>query len=470
MYRRIDREILKRIEDVVGTENLLTGQEELEDYGHDETPGLNAAPEAAARCGTAGEISALVKLANRFRFPLLARGGGTGVTGGAVPVHGGLVVSLERMDRVLEIDEKNMMAVIEPGVITEKFHRAVEERGLFYPPDPASLDSCTLGGNLAEDAGGPRAVKYGVTRDYLTGVEAILPDGEIIEYGGKMVKNATGYNLLHLLIGSEGTLGIASRMVVRLLVKPEIRVDLLVPFPSYEKAVETVAALLRRRLDPTAIEFMDRKCLEISRRVLQNPVPFEDAAAHLLIEVDGDDPGRVEKQYQAIGELCLEGGAADIRVADSPRYQEQLWETRRKLRDSIKAVSPVKLSEDVVVPRMEIARLLKGIGEIEQTIGVEVVCYGHAGDGNIHVNFLKRDRDEGAWRAALKRAVPELFALAVRLGGTISGEHGIGVSKRDYLSLALNPAAISAMRSLKRALDPSNILNPGKIFSSGPSE
>jgi glycolate oxidase len=464
MYHKIDGEILKRLEDVVGTENLLARREEMEDYARDETPGLSSFPEAVARPGTAAEIAALAKLAHRFRFPLLARGGGTGVTGGAVPVHGGLVISLERMNRILEIDEKNLMAVTEPGVITENFHRAVEAKGLFYPPDPASLDSCTLGGNLAEDAGGPRAVKYGVTRNYLTGVEAILPGGEVIEYGGKLVKNATGYNLLHLLIGSEGTLGIASRMVVRLLVKPEFRVDLLVPFPSYRKAVETVAAILRRRLDPTAIEFMDRKCLEISRQVLENPIPFDDADAHLLIEVDGDDPARVEKQYEAIGELCLEGGASDIRVADSPRYQERIWKTRRKLRDSIKTVSPVKLSEDVVVPRMEIAALLKGIGEIEKNLGVEIICYGHAGDGNVHVNFLKRDREEGPWRESLKRAVPELFALVIRRGGTISGEHGIGVSKRDYLSLALNPAAISAMRSIKSALDPANILNPGKIF------
>jgi glycolate oxidase len=374
------------------------------------------------------------------------------------------------MNRILEIDEKNMMAVTEPGVVTENFHRAVEAKGLFYPPDPASLDSCTLGGNLAEDAGGPRAVKYGVTRNYLTGVEAILPGGEVIEYGGKLVKNATGYNLLQLLIGSEGTLGIASRITARLLVKPAIRVDLLVPFPSYRKAVEAVAAILRRRLDPTAIEFMDRKCLEISRQVLENPIPFDDADAHLLIEVDGEDPARVEKQYEAIGELCLEGGAADIRVADSPRYQEQIWETRRKLRDSIKTVSPVKLSEDVVVPRMEIATLLAGIEEIEKTLGVEIICYGHAGDGNVHVNFLKRDREEGPWRESLKRAVPELFALTIRLGGTISGEHGLGVSKRDYLSLALNPAAIRAMREIKRALDPANILNPGKIFPPAPGE
>ncbi len=464
MYRRIDSKIRNRIEDVVGTEHLLYRPGEMEEYGRDETPGLYSLPETVARPAGAGEIAALVKLANRFRFPLLARGGGTGVTGGAVPVCGGLVLSLERMNRVLEIDGKNMMAVVEPGVVTGDFQRVVEEQGLFYPPDPASLDSCTLGGNLAEDAGGPRAVKYGVTRNYLTGVEAVLPNGEIIEYGGKMVKNATGYNLLHLLIGSEGTLGIASRMVTRLLVKPEVRVDLLVPFSSYGEAVEAVTAILRRRLDPTAIEFMDRRCLEISRQVLENPIPFEDADAHLLIEVDGDDPTRVEKQYEMIGQICLDGGARDIRVADTPRYRDQIWDTRRKLRESIKVVSPIKLSEDVVVPRMEIARLLKGIAKIEENLGVEIICYGHAGDGNVHVNFLKRDREESPWREVLKKAVPELFALVIRLGGTISGEHGIGVSKRDYLSLALKPAAVGAMREIKQALDPANILNPAKIF------
>ncbi len=465
MYKKIDKEILKRIGDIVGTDHLLTRQEQLEDYARDENASLYALPEAVARPETIEEIADLLKLANRYRFPILARGGGTGVTGGAVPVRGGLVIALERMNKILEIDEDSMMAVVEAGVITENLQKAVEEKGLFYPPDPASLDSCSLGGNLAEDAGGPRAVKYGVTRDYITGVEAVLPEGEIIGYGGKLVKNATGYNLLQLLIGSEGTLGIAGRITVRLLAKPKVRVDLLIPFPDYEKAVESVAAILRRRLTPTAIEFMDRKCLEISRQVLDNPVPFEDAAAHLLIEVDGDDPERVEKEYEAIGEVCLDRGAADIRVADSPRYQEQIWETRRKLRDSIKTVSPVKLSQDVVVPRMKIADLLGGIGKIEKKYGLEIIAYGHAGDGNVHVNFLKRDREEAPWRESLERAVPELFSLAVELGGTISGEHGIGVTKIKYLSLALNPAAIGAMTRIKKSLDPAGILNPGKIFS-----
>ncbi|HDL64107.1 MAG TPA: FAD-binding protein [Proteobacteria bacterium] len=464
MYRKINKTILQALREIVGPEYLLNTRERLEDYSHDETPNLSFSPEAVVKPATAEEISELMKQANRENFPVVVRGGGTGVTGGALAIHGGLIISLERMNRILEIDEENMMAVVEPGVITGVFHKAVEEKGLFYPPDPASLADCTLGGNLAEDAGGPRAVKYGVTRNYITGVQAVLPTGEIIEYGGKLAKNVTGYNLLHLLIGSEGTLGIATEITLRLLSRPKLRVDLLVPFPSYFKAVRCVSEILRRRITPTVIEFMDQKCLEISRQVMEGGVPFDEAAAHLLIEVDGDDPDEVEAQYEAIGEICLEGGASDVKVADSPKYQEQIWQTRRKLRECIKVVSPIKVSQDVVVPRMEIAPLLMGIDEIEKKHGIEIIAYGHAGDGNVHVNFLKRDREEADWRQDLKKAVREVFQLAVSLGGTISGEHGIGVTKKDYLDLALNPAAIRAMRRIKLALDPKNILNPGKIF------
>jgi len=464
MYCKINKTILQNLHDIVGADYLLNTRERLEDYSHDETPNLSAYPEAVVKPASAEEISELVKLANRENFPVVVRGGGTGVTGGALAIHGGLIISLERMNRILEIDEANMMAVVEPGVITEVLHKAVEEKGLFYPPDPASLADCTLGGNLAEDAGGPRAVKYGVTRNYITGIQAVLPTGEIIEYGGKLAKNATGYNLLHLLIGSEGTLGIATRITIRLLSKPKLRVDLLVPFPSYFKAVRCVSEILRRRLTPTVIEFMDQKCLEISRKVMEGGVPFDEAAAHLLIEVDGDDQDEVQAQYEAIGEICLEEGASDVKVADSPKYQEQIWETRRKLRECIKVVSPIKVSQDVVVPRMEIAALLRGIDEIEKRHGIEILAYGHAGDGNVHVNFLKRDRDESDWKEALEKAVREVFVLAVSLGGTISGEHGIGLTKRDFLPLALNPAAIKAMRGIKQTLDPKNILNPGKIF------
>lgn len=465
MFRKLDSSLINRLQDIVGPENILTGEENTENYAHDETPNLSYYPEMVAKPGTGEEIAEMVTLANRERFPVVARGGGTGVTGGALPIYGGLVISLERMNRVLELDEKNMMAVVEAGIVTGDLHAAVESKGLFYPPDPASLDSCSLGGNLAEDAGGPRAVKYGVTRNYITGVRAILPTGEVLDYGGKLVKNVTGYNLLHLLIGSEGTLGIATRITVRLLSRPKLRVDLLVPFPSYFQAVHCVSELLRRRSTPTVIEFMDQKCLNISRQVLESGPPLDDAAAHLLIEVDGNNPERVEEQYSAIGEICLEEGASDVKVADSPQYQEQIWNTRRKLRECIKIASPVKISQDIVVPRMEITSLLLGIDEIENRYGIEILCYGHAGDGNVHVNFLKRDRNKKDWQKSLKKAVYEVFLLAVKLGGTISGEHGIGLTKKDYLSLALGPPAIKAMQGIKQTLDPNYILNPGKIFS-----
>lgn len=468
MHRKLNSEIKKRLQEIVGPENLLTREEMMEDYAHDEGPAPPQLPEAVVKVASAEEISALLKLASRNKFPVVARGGGTGVTGGAIPVRGGLVISLERMNRVLEIDEENMMAVVQPGIITGNLHQAVEAKGLFYPPDPASLDSCSLGGNLAENAGGPRAVKYGVTRDYVSGIRAVLPSGEIINYGGKLAKNATGYNLLHLLIGSEGTLGIITEATVRLLTKPKLRVDLLVPFPSYESAVRCVSTIIRRRLTPAAIEFMDEKCLRISREVLEDAIAAPEAAAHLLIEVDGDREEEVTRRYEAIGEICLEGGAGDVMVADSPNYQEKIWETRRKLRDSLKAVSPVKSGQDVVVPRMMISPLLSGIDEISRSAGLEIVCFGHAGDGNIHINFLKRDLADDIWEKALRDATGKVFSLAVKLGGTISGEHGIGLTKKNYLSLALKPAAIESMRRIKEILDPDDILNPGKIFPPRP--
>ena len=464
MYQKLNNQILARLKDIVGSRHLSTGKEDLEDYARDEGPLAPIFPEAVVKPATAKEVAAILKLANRERFPVVARGAGTGVTGGSLALHGGAVISLERMNRILEIDRDNLMAVAEPGIITGELHQAVEKEGLFYPPDPASLDSCSLGGNLAEDAGGPRAVKYGVTRDYVTGVEAFLPSGEIIRYGGKLVKNATGYNILQLLIGSEGTLGIITEITVRLLSKPRLRVDLLVPFSSYQAAINCVSAIIRGRLTPAAIEFMDQKCLTISRQVMEDAVVVPEAAAHLLIEVDGDREDELEREYEKIGEICMREGADDVMVADSPKNQEKIWATRRQLRDSLKAVSPTKSSQDVVVPRMEIPALLSGIAEIAGRGKIEIVCFGHAGDGNAHVNFLKMEMDDESWERSLKEATEAVFALAVRLGGTISGEHGIGITKKEYLPLALRPAAIESMRKIKKAWDPNNILNPGKVL------
>ncbi len=465
MYKKIDKKIIELLSGIVEKENVVTSEEERENYARDENPSLYALPEAVVKPASREEVAELLKLANAENFPVTARAGGTGVTGGSLAVEGGAVISLERMDKIREIDPDNLMAVVEPGVVTGRLHQAVEEKGLFYPPDPASLENCRLGGNLAEDAGGPRAVKYGVTRDYVTGIEAVLPSGELIEYGGKLAKNATGYNLLHLLIGSEGTLGVITEATVRLLPQPALRVDLLVSFPSYEAAVRCVAALIRKRLTPAAIEFMDRKCLEISRQVLEDGIAAADAAAHLLLEVDGDEEEAVTQQYETIGEVCLESGAGDVMVADTAPTQEKIWSTRRKLRDSLRAVSPIIVGQDVVVPRMAIADFLEKLDGIAGKTGIEIVSFGHAGDGNVHVNFLKREMEESAWKRALEAATREVFSLAIKLGGTISGEHGIGLVKKNYLSLALNPATIGALRRIKEALDPNNILNPGKIFT-----
>ncbi len=465
MYRKIDREILARLQDIAGDENLLRTGEEMEDYSHDENFNLRFPPEAVVKPASAAEISAILKLANRYRFPVVPRGGGTGLTGGALASLGGLVMSLERMNRVLDIDPENMMARTEAGVITGEFQKAVEERGLFYPPDPASLDSCSLGGNFAEDAGGPRAAKYGVTRDFMRGVEAVLPEGDTISYGGKIIKNVTGYNLLHTLIGAEGTLAVAAEITVSLLPLPARRVDLLVPFPSYRGAVRSVLSVLGRPAPPAAVEFMDRNCLRVTERVLGSRVGAVEADAHLLFQVDGWDDDEVRGDYERIGEICLDNGAEDVIVADSARNQEKLWEHRRKLRDCLREISPVISAQDVVVPRSRLVELLEGVERIGEESGLKIVSFGHAGDGNVHVNILREEAAEDEWRSRLAAATGAIFSLAVGLGGSISGEHGIGLTKKDYLTMALKPRAIEAMRRLKSAWDPNNILNPGKIFS-----
>ena len=464
MRASIDKESLRALADIVGPQRLLSSTEETERYARDENPTLFARPEAVALVRSAGEIASILKLANRKRFPVVPRGAGTGLTGGALAVRGGLIVSLERMRRLREIDRENLMATAEPGIVTGNLHAAVEAQGLFYPPDPASSDRCSLGGNIAEDAGGPRAVKYGVTRDYVRGVTAVLPEGSIVSYGGKLMKNVTGYNLLHLLLGSEGTLGIVTEATVSLLPLPRLRRAILAVFPASETAVAVVTRLLIGGARPAAIEFLDSTCLRIAREVMPENALSPAADAQLLIEVDGDDERAVRRQAREVESICRKAGARDLRPARNDGERERLWAVRRKMREALKTRSPFIVGQDVVVPRTAVAALVRGIGRIGKEARLEIACFGHAGDGNIHVNFLKCDRPAREWKRALDRATREVFSLAVKLGGTISGEHGIGITKKKYLPLALNPAAIRAMRDLKRALDPNNILNPGKIF------
>jgi len=464
MYNKVDARIVEDLRRIVGEGNVLAGADQMEPYTHDEVVGLRADPEVVVRVTSAEQIADIFRLAQRERVPVTPRGAGYGLSGGAVPVCGGIVLSTEKMNRILEIDKKNLMVTVEPGVITGDIHRAVEAKGLFYPPDPASLDSCTIGGNVAEGAGGPRAVKYGVTRHYVCGLEAVLPSGDVIRCGGKLVKNVTGYDLLQLLIGSEGTLAVVTRIILRLIPLPKVQVDLLVPYDDFQAAADTVSDVIAHRILPTAMEFMEQDSVLAVERLSQKKVPHDDAQAHLLIQLDGNRPEAVDADYEVVGELCMKHGAREILVAKDRRTRDRLWEARRLIIEALKHESPINHMEDVVVPRAEIPVLLKGIKEIARRYDVRIVCFGHAGDGNVHVNVLKDDLPDERWEALVPATTEEMYRLALALGGTITGEHGVGATRRKYLPMALDAAQIEIMRQIRAVFDPNHILNPGKIF------
>jgi glycolate oxidase len=476
MYRKANSEVVEKLRRIVGEDNVLTDADTMEPYSHDEVVGLRADPEVVVRATSTEQVSQIFKLAQQECIPVTPRGAGMGLSGGAVPVCGGIILSLEKMNRILEIDKDNLMVTVEPGVITGDLHQAVEAEGLFYPPDPASLDSCSIGGNIAEGAGGPRAVKYGVTKDYVCGLEVVLPSGDVITCGGKLVKNVTGYNLIQLLIGSEGTLAVVTKITLRLLPLPKFRVDLLVPFNDFQAAANTVSDIIAQRIVPTTIEFMERDSVLACERYLGKELPFHDAAAHLLIQLDGNHREAIDADYDKVGDICLENGALDVLVALGPRDQDRLWEARRAIIDALKKESPISHMEDVVVPRAEIPALLKGIREIAERYApstalrqgsghrVRIVSFGHAGDGNVHVNVLKDNLTDESWEEIIPSITEEIYKLTLSLGGMITGEHGIGATRRQYLPLALDQAQIEIMERIRAVFDPNRILNPAKIF------
>jgi glycolate oxidase len=464
VYRRVDEAVVAELREIVGVAGVLSDADRLEPYSHDETVGLRAVPEVVVRVTSTEQVSRIFELAQRARVPVTPRGAGYGLSGGAVPTQGGIVLSVEKMNRILEIDAPNLMAVVEPGVITGDLHRAVEAEGLFYPPDPASLDSCTIGGNIAECAGGPRAVKYGVTKDYVCGLEVVLPSGEVISTGGKLVKNVTGYNLVQLLVGSEGTLGVVTKIVLRLLPLPQVQIDLLVPYDDFQAAADTVGDIIARKVVPTAIEFMEQDSVLAVERLTGTEVPHHDAAAHLLIQLDGNNRSAVESDLEIVGVLCQQHGAREVLVADDRATRDRLWDARRKIIDALNHESPVNHMEDVVVPRAEIPALMAGIREVAVAEAVRIISFGHAGDGNVHINVLKDDLPDPRWEAVIPRVSEQIFGLALSLGGQITGEHGVGVTRRSYLPMALEPAQIAVMERIREAFDPNRILNPGKIF------
>lgn len=449
---------------IVGREFVLTDEDALHNHSHDYTEDLRFLPQVVVRPDTAEQVAAILRFCNRTGIPATPRGAGTGLSGGALPVLGGVVIAMDRFNRILSIDERNLQATVEPGVINQVFQDAVMEKGLFYPPDPASRGSCFLGGNLAECAGGPKAVKYGVTKDYVLNCQVVLPSGEIIWTGANVLKNSTGYNLTQLLIGSEGTLGIITRIVFRLVPLPKENLLMLVPFRSAEKACEAVSAIFRTGITPSALEFMERDCIEYVMRFVDVKVPLkDDINAHLLIEVDGNDRDVLFKECERISEVLYEFECDEILFADTTQQKADLWKARRSAGEAVKSHSIYK-EEDTVVPRAELPRLLKGVKAIGTKYGFRSVCYGHAGDGNLHVNIIKEEMSDEAWQREVPKGIREIFELCVSLGGTISGEHGIGYVQKQYMDIPFDPVQLELMKGIKRLFDPNGILNPGKIF------
>lgn len=466
IYNKITPSIVNELKNIVGNNYVFIDSESLANYGHDETERLVFMPEVVVKPRTADEISKILVLANISNVPVTPRGAGTGLSGGALPIHGGISLSMERFNEIVHIDERNLQATVEPGVINEAFQNAVKEKGLFYPPDPASKGSCFLGGNVAESSGGPKCVKYGTTKDYILNLEVVLPTGEIIYTGANTLKNSTGYNLTQLMVGSEGTLGIVTKIIVKLLPYPKHNLLILIPFRNLDEACSAVSEVFRGGFIPSAMELMERDALDwVSKFVESSVVKIEDdIQAHLLIEVDGNDLDVLMKEIEAIVELMDQFNVGEVLFAESAAQKDELWKLRRKINEAVMA-NAISKEQDTVVPRAELPQLVKGIKEIGKNYHFKSVCYGHAGDGNLHVRIIKGDLTDEQWNGQyIKDAIAAIFKLCKQLNGTISGEHGIGLIQQEYMGIVFSDKALSIQKSIKKVFDPNNILNPGKMF------
>ena len=462
---QITPQILDDLEKIVGNPYVFTDIETRNDYGRDETEDFVFPPAVVLKPANTLEIAAIMKVANKNKIPVTAIGGRTGLSGGALSVHQGIGLSMERLNKILNIDEKNLQVMVEPAVITQVLREAVAEKGLFYPPDPSSQGSCWIGGNVAENAGGARAVKYGVTKDYVLNLEVVLASGEIIWTGANTLKNSTGYNLTQLMVGSEGTLGIITKIVMKLIPKNNHNVLMLIPFFKAEQACEAVSAIFRAGIVPSAMEFMERDAidwtLKFNHDISINVLP--SVQAHLLVEVDGNYPDILFQEAEKIMNVVEQFEIDEVLFADTDDQKNALWKMRRSVAEAVKANSVYK-EEDTVVPRYELPSLLRGIKEIGNKYGFKSVCYGHAGDGNLHVNIIKGDMSDDNWNTEVTKGIREIFELTVALKGTLSGEHGIGYVQKNYMDIAFNSTQIALMRGIKHIFDPNGILNPGKIL------
>jgi glycolate oxidase len=459
------KNFIEQFKAISGSSFVFADEESLNNYGHDETENLLFLPDIVIKPRTAEEISAIMKICNENKIPVTPRGAGTGLSGGALPHLGGVLISTERLNTIINIDERNLQVITEPGVITEVLQNAVREKGLFYPPDPSSRGSCFIGGNIAENSGGPKAVKYGVVKDYVLNLEVVLPTGEIIWTGANVLKNSTGYNLTQLVVGSEGTLGIVTKIVLKLLPHPKHDLLMLVPFNNLEKAGEAVSAIFRAGFTPSALELVEINALKIvSKMVDSTVVPVtDDMEAHLIIEVDGNHIETLMSEMEAISELLAQFDCGEIFFADDAQQKAELWKLRRRVAEAVK-LDGYTIEEDTVVPRAELPALIRGVKELGKQYNFNVVCYGHAGDGNLHIRIKKEGSIYSLNNPAVIPSLQALFELVKKLGGTISGEHGIGLVQKEYMNIVFDEPNLAIMKGIKQTFDPNNILNAGKIF------
>ena len=465
MNTPITAEILQQLDTIVGSTYIFTDEETRNHYGHDETEDYIFPPSVVIKPGTPEEIAAILKVANAHKIPVTAIGARTGLSGGALSIHQGIGLSMERFNKILNIDEKNLQVIVEPAVITQVLREAVAEKKLFYPPDPSSQGSCWIGGNVAENSGGARAVKYGVTKDYVLNLEVVLANGEIIWTGANTLKNSTGYNLTQLMVGSEGTLGIITKIVMKLLPENTHNVLMLVPFYNANEACEAVSAIFRAGIIPSALEFMERDAIDWTLKFVPNlnVTVKDEIQAHLLIEVDGNYPEILFAEAEKIMAVVEQFQIDEVLFADTEDQKNALWKMRRSVAEAVKANSIYK-EEDTVVPRFELPILLKGIKEIGNKYGFKSICYGHAGDGNLHVNIIKDTMSDENWKTEVPKGIREIFELTIALKGTLSGEHGIGFVQKNFMDIAFSETHLQLMKGIKTIFDPNGILNPGKIF------
>jgi glycolate oxidase len=470
IHTKLNQQHIESFKKIVGESFVLADEESLQHYSHDETETLSFLPEIVIKPRTAEEISSILKICNQDRIPVTPRGAGTGLSGGALPYLGGVLLSMERMNSILLIDERNLQVTTEPGVITEVLQNAVKEKGLFYPPDPSSRGSCFIGGNVAANSGGPKAVKYGVVKDYVLNLEIVLPTGEIIWTGANVLKNSTGYNLTQLIVGSEGTLGIVTKIVLKLIPLPKYDLLMLVPFASLEKASEAVSAIFRAGLTPSGLELVEIDALKITSKMVDSyAVPVtDDIAAHLIVEVDGNNMDVLMNDMEQIAALMAEYEGGEIFFADDAQQKAELWKLRRRTAEAVK-IAGYTIEEDTVVPRAELPVLIRGIKELGRQHNFQAVCYGHAGDGNLHIRIKKEGIANSHEDPEMVKSLRALFELVKALGGTISGEHGIGLIQKEYMNIIFDETQLNLMRGIKKLFDPNNILNAGKIFDTLPS-